>query len=128
MTRKPNRDGELPTKSQPDAHIVALEFLKQLITLSSGVLAVSAAFIENFHPQSRLQVGLLIGSWACLAGSAYFGLQAISTIVQIRLIPDLDWRDSSGLKFATFSNHLFVAGITLFAAFALASFLFTAAP
>ncbi len=113
------------TSTPPDdAHLAALELLKQLITLSSGVLAVSAAFIANFFPGSVVQILILVGSWACLAASVYSGLQAMSAIVQSRLTPGLPWSKGLGEKYATASKYFFVAGLILFAVFALVSFLF----
>jgi hypothetical protein len=123
-----------PAKSKPDeqglepyedAHQVALEFLKQLITLSSGVLALSAAFIENFFPASLWQSVFLFASWVCLALSIYFGLQAISEIVQSRLMPGLNWAKGPGRRDAAASKNFFVVGIILFAVFAFISFLFS---
>jgi hypothetical protein len=108
-----------------DAHQIALEFLKQLITLSSGVLALSAAFIENFLPASLWQAIILFTAWVCLALSIYFGLQAISEIVQSRLMPGLPWANGPGRRYAAASKNFFVAGITLFAVFAFISFLFS---
>jgi len=118
------KETEIAPKSQPeDAHIIMLELLKQLITLSSGVLALSAAFIENFLPESLVQILILIASWICLAISVYSGLQAMSAIVQSRLTPGLDWSQGLGQKYGSASKYFFVAGITIFAIFALVSFL-----
>lgn len=110
-------------KQHEDAHLIALEFLKQLITLSSGVLALSAAFIENFLPTSMLQSILLVISWVCLALAIYFGLQAISEIVQSRLVPGLNWAGGLGRKYAGASKYFFIFGIIFFAVFAFVSFL-----
>lgn len=121
---KPKPD-ELEIEQYEDAHLIALEFLKQLITLSSGVLALSAAFIENFLPASPIQSILLFTSWVCLALSIYFGLQAISEIVQSRLMPGLSWADGIGRTYAGASKYFFIAGIVFFAIFAFVSFLFS---
>jgi hypothetical protein len=121
---KPKPD-ELEIEPYEDAHQIALEFLKQLITLSSGVLALSAAFIENFFPASLLQSIFLFTSWVCLALSIYFGLQAISEIVQSRLMPGLNWANGPGRRYAAASKNFFVVGIILFAVFAFISFLFS---
>jgi hypothetical protein len=115
----------LDNEQYEDAHQIALEFLKQLITLSSGVLALSAAFIENFLPASLLQSIFLFTSWVCLALSIYFGLQAISEIVQSRLMPGLNWASGPGRRYAAASKNFFIVGIILFAVFAFISFLFS---
>lgn len=122
---KHTKPDELRLEQYEDAHLIALEFLKQLITLSSGVLALSAAFIENFFPASLLQSMFLFTSWVCLALSIYFGLQAISEIVQSRLMPGLSWSDGPGRKYAAASKNFFITGIILFAVFAFISFLFS---
>ncbi len=121
-TSKPKID-KLEMEQYEDAHQVALEFLKQLITLSSGVLALSAAFIENFLPASLWQSVFLFISWVCLALAIYFGLQAISEIVQSRLMPGLNWANGPGRRYAAASKNFFVLGIILFAVFAFISFL-----
>ncbi len=119
------KPAELDIEPYADAHQIALEFLKQLITLSSGVLALSAAFIENFLPAALWQSIFLFTSWVCLALSIYFGLQAISEIVQSRLMPGLNWAHGPGRRYAAASKNFFVVGIILFAVFAFISFLFS---
>ncbi|NWG06183.1 MAG: hypothetical protein HXY35_05775 [Chloroflexi bacterium] len=106
-----------------DAHTIALDLLKQLITLSSGVLALSAAFIESLYPETTIQILTLIASWLCFAGSIYSGLQAMSAIVQSRLTPGYDWSKGIGRVYAGASKYLFISGIVVFAVFALISFL-----
>ena len=124
MTKKKVSNAEIGEPYE-DAHLIALEFLKQLITLSSGVLALSAAFIENFLPTSPLLSLCLFMAWVCLAFSIYFGLQAISEIVQSRLVPGLNWADRVGRKYTAASKYFFILGIILFAVFAFISFLIT---
>ncbi len=53
---KANLDQPQPNPSESDAHKIALDFAKQLITLSSGVLALSATFIKDFPQLSGLQL------------------------------------------------------------------------
>jgi hypothetical protein len=126
MTKKPKGVKTETTETDEqaeDAHLIALEFLKQLITLSSGVLALSAAFIENFLPTSLPQSIILLVSWVCLAFSIYFGLQGISAIVQSRLVRGLNWASGRGRRYTGESKYFFIAGIILFAVFAFLSFL-----
>ncbi|GAB4566835.1 MAG: hypothetical protein Fur0017_06340 [Anaerolineales bacterium] len=122
MKKKREKQAELEEPYE-DAHEIALEFLKQLIALSSGVLALSAAFIENFMPATLPQIFLLVFSWSSLAFSIYFGLQAISAIVQSRLVRGLNWADGRGRKYTGASKYLFITGIIFFAVFAFVSFL-----
>ena len=104
---------------QNDAHKIALELLKQLITLSSGVLALSATFIKEFASVPIYLIIVLIVAWACLIASILFGLQSISAIVKSRLNPDFDWSEGTGKWTAAASKYAFVAGISFFALFAL---------
>lgn len=96
----------------------ALELMKQLIALSSGVLALSATFIEKFRTESFLLLLLLILSWLALLVSVIWGLETISAIVKSRLNSDDDWSKGYGRTSARVSKYSFVIGITLFAAFA----------
>jgi hypothetical protein len=106
-----------------DAHKIALELMKQLITLSSGVLALSATFMEEFQSPSWALLAILVASWLCLAASVFFGLQTISAIVKSRLTPDHDWSTGIGKTYAAGSKYCFVAGLALFALFAFISFI-----
>ena len=49
-----------------DAHHVALEWIKQIITLSTGVIALSATFITQILKMPNWTVWLLIISWLLL--------------------------------------------------------------
>ena len=102
-----------------DAHKIALELMKQLITLSSGILALSATFIANLHTRSAPMLAVLVASWVCLVASVFFGLETISAIVQSRLAPDVaDWSTGVGRINAKVSKYTFVAGLFLFGLFA----------
>lgn len=101
-----------------DAHEVALDFAKQLITLSSGVLALSATFIRELPAATLIQLGLLALSWTALAISVYGGLQTISAIVKSRVNSDHAWSSGAGQRYATTSKLAFLVGVVLFAAFA----------
>jgi hypothetical protein len=97
----------------------ALELMKQLITLASGVLALSATFIERLRDVSVYLLMLLAASWLVLLISVFFGLQTISAIVKSRLKPEeYDWSEGYGKTSARISKYGFVAGISLFAIFA----------
>ena len=53
--------GEL--ESSPKADEAALELMKQLITLASGVLALSAAFVDKLPKAPQYLLSLLFLSW-----------------------------------------------------------------
>lgn len=103
---------------------VALELMKQLITLASGVLALSATFIEKLRGTPGYLLILLALSWLALIVSVFCGLQTISAIVKTRLEPDeSDWSQGYGKACARLSKYAFVVGIALFATVALLSVL-----
>ncbi len=114
------RDGKDQQQPQ-DAHKVALELLKQLITLASGVLALSATFIEKLTPASTLGLLVLALAWIALLASVFGGLQAMSAVVKSRLDPDHDWSTGTGQFYARLAKYGFVLGILLFALFAFLS-------
>jgi hypothetical protein len=105
-----------------DAHIVALEWIKQIITLSSGIIVLSATFLKTIFAQLNWSVFLLIASWILLLLSIIFGLKTISQITASRINQDDDWfyeNESKATKF------LFIVGIFLFVIFAIINFLIT---
>lgn len=102
-------------QGKSDAHQIALELMKQIITLASGVVALSATFLDKL-PTGTLSLVLLASSWAALVVSIFFGLE---TIVKSRLDPEqYHWHKGSGQTYARISKYAFVSGILLFAAFA----------
>lgn len=99
----------------------ALELMKQLIALSSGVLALSATFIERLAPAGASYVAALLLGWVALIVALVAGLQTISAIVKSRLRPEYEWSTGYGQKAAAVSKYAFVLGIALVAAVALGS-------
>ena len=101
------------------ASAAALELLKQLITLSSGVLALSATFVDKlFRPVWWLTLVLAL-CWVLLIAALIFGLQAISAMVQSLRLPEGDWAEGNTRKLATACKWAFVGGMVLFALLAL---------
>lgn len=113
-------ENDLLATPPDDAHQIALELMKQLITLASGVVALSATFLEKFGKDSlhRILLGL---SWIALVTSIFCALQTISAIVKSRLNPEHQWSKGSGQIYARASKYAFVIGIFLFAVFAFVS-------
>lgn len=97
----------------------ALELMKQLITLSSGVLALSATFIGEFSTQSLMLIAVLGLAWLALILAVLAGLETISAIVKSRLDDNDKWSTGYGKNAALVSKYGFVIGLTLFAIFAL---------
>jgi hypothetical protein len=111
---------------EPDAKLAAeaaIELMKQLITLSAGVLALSATFIEKLEPQGVLSIAVLVIAWLALVVSLIAALDTISAIVKSRLKPEFDWSTGRGQRAAGISKYSFVLGIVLVAAVALGSWI-----
>ena len=108
----------MPNKNGPPAD-TALELMKQLITLLSGVLALSATFISEFATSSFILIGMLGAAWLTLVVAVLAGLETISAIVKSRLSEDYDWSEGYGKRTAQLSKYSFVLGLFLFATFAL---------
>jgi hypothetical protein len=107
-------------KAQPtEALPIALELMKQLITLSSGVLALSAVFLDRFRVSNPWDYLPLILSWAFLIASLIAVLNVISAMVQSRLKPEREWHTGSARTLGRISKVTFVLGISSFGLFAL---------
>jgi hypothetical protein len=102
-----------------DAHQIALELLKQIITLASGILAISATFIQQFSASNKLFFIILIIAWINLVISIFSALITISAIVKSRLDNNDDWSSGTGKKSAQISQTCFLIGIIFFGIFAL---------
>lgn len=100
------------------ADAAALDLVKQLITLASGVLALSATFLEKLGPLSPISLLLLAAAWLALIVSVLGGIQTMSAIVKSRLKSDDEWSRGTARNFALASKYGFVTGITLFVVFA----------
>src|SRR5438477_9497274 len=97
-----------------DAAQVALEYIKQIITLASGILALSGTFIEKLVKTVSYHAALLPLAWILLLTSVYFGLATISTIVKSKLKNDQEWAEGRGKQYATICKLTFVGGIGVF--------------
>jgi hypothetical protein len=100
-----------------DAAQVALEYIKQIITLASGILALSGTFIEKLVKTVSYHAALLPLAWILLLTSVYFGLATISTIVKSKLKDDQNWAEGRGKQYATICKLTFVGGIGVFLVF-----------
>lgn len=101
--------------------------MKQLITLASGVLVLSATFIARLGDIRLLLLIPLAISWLALLASVFFGLQAIGSIVEGRMNPgDEDDSIEEVAKRARIAKYGFLIGIAMFAAFAFGSLIYPA--
>jgi hypothetical protein len=102
----------------------ALEWVKQVITLASGIVALSATFLEKITTNINWTLILLIMSWGCFIASVMTGLETISTIAKSHLDDNNDWSIDSGYRYAKACKILFIVGFCLFCLFASLSFIF----
>jgi hypothetical protein len=102
----------------------ALELVKQLIALASGVLALTAAFLDKLPKVPLCFLLCLFLAWAALMLSIFCGIKTISAIVKSRLNSNVEWSEGKGKQFAQWCHYSFLAGIGLFAIFAFLSFAF----
>jgi hypothetical protein len=107
--------------NRTNADEAALELMKQLIALASGVLALSATFIGELAAQTIYLIIVLALAWLSLLVSIFFGLETISAIVKSRLDSNDEWSKGRGKNTARISKHTFTTGIGLFAIFAFVS-------
>ncbi|MFC2141247.1 hypothetical protein ACFLQP_03010, partial [Acidobacteriota bacterium] len=105
-----------------DAHNIALEWIKQIITLSTGIIVLSATFITTIFNKLNWSIGLLIISWILLLLAIIFGLETISVITNSRIHQDMLWTKGSGKKKIKATKWLFINGISFFIVFALINF------
>jgi hypothetical protein len=108
-----------------DAHSVAIEWLKQVITLSSGIIVLSGTFLSSVFKQLNWSIWLLMGSWLFLLGSIILSLETISVITQSRIQGNQDWSKRPGRIYAGLAKLFFILGIGIFIFFALVNFIST---
>jgi hypothetical protein len=124
VSRRP-QDKDAEEASAPRADETRLELMKQLITLASGVLVLSATFIARLPDIRLLLLIPLAVSWLALLVSVFFGLQAIASIVEGRLNPgDEDESFEQVTQRARVAKYGFLIGIAMFAAFAFGSLIY----
>jgi hypothetical protein len=101
-----------------DAAQIALEYIKQVITLGAGMLALSGTFIEKLVKEIAYYTLLLPIAWILLLLSIYYGLETISTIIKSKLDQDEnEWSRGHGLRCASICKKCFVGGIAVFLLF-----------
>jgi hypothetical protein len=104
------------------ADSAAMSLVKQMITLSAGVLALSGTFLEKINSLPLLLMLVLALAWLALILSVFGGIQTLSIIVKSRLNRDDNWSKHAGKRFAQLAKYGFLVGIGLFAIFAFCLF------
>lgn len=105
-----------------DAHKVALEWVKQIITLSTATVVFSGTFVTQIFKHLNWSLWLLVISWLLLVSAIIFCLETISMITNSRIYQDDLWTSASGRSKAKASKWLFILGIFFFVVFAIINF------
>jgi hypothetical protein len=113
-------------KTTNDAHNVALEWLKQIITLSSGIIVLSATFIGSIFKKLNWSVSLLVLSWVLFVLAIVFALETMSVITQSRISGNQEWIKGRGRNYARDAKRLFIAAVSVFMVFTLINFFISA--
>lgn len=101
-----------------NASEAALEFLKHLLTLASGVLVLSGTFVTKVDSISSLALCFLFASWASQIVCLFCALNAISAIIMSRVKNSNDWQDGAAKTLSSIGKWAFFTGLILFAVFA----------
>jgi len=107
--------------TQSDAHEVFLEWLRQLITLSSGIIAFSGTFVPLVSTEPRWPLLLLGVSWLLFIATIVSCLEVVSAITFSRIHNNDSWTKGTAHNMALIAKWSFISGITLFVIFAAAS-------
>jgi hypothetical protein len=104
-----------------DAHTIALELLKQIITLSSGIIVLSATFIKDIFSNPFYVFIPLFLSWIVFSIAIIYALNCIDGITQSRIENDDRWKKGATKNEAGYAKTFFIIGIIVFMIFALTS-------
>jgi hypothetical protein len=58
------------------------DFIKLIISLASGVIALSATFVPKFSDHSPITMGILFVSWLLFAASIFFGIRTLTILTR----------------------------------------------
>ncbi len=105
--------------SKPDdAHTIALEWLKHLITLSSSIIVLSGSLVGIMLDNPNWSLWILFSSWILFISVILLCLETISTITYSRINDNNSWTKGTGKNMALASKWLFILAIVLFVIFA----------
>lgn len=100
----------------------AVDYLKQLITLASGVLVFSAAFIGDFKAHGFWSYLSLGTSWMLLCLCLVCGLWSMAIIVKSSIDENDNWAEGRGRTLSRISRVSFAIALFTFAVFAFISY------
>ena len=69
------------TDGRKDSIKIVQDITKQLITLASGILALSATFLRSIVGSSPTAICLICTSWILITASIVFGILTLSSLV-----------------------------------------------
>jgi hypothetical protein len=95
----------------------AQDLNKLLISLSSGVIAISAAFAERLSTGVGLAILFLILSWLSLTISIFFGINSLSKVLHSKKTNVENWHDLIYPPLRK-SNWFFFIGVALLIVYA----------
>ena len=79
-----------------DAHTIALEWVKHLITLSSSIIVFSGTLVGLVLDEPNWSLGLLVFSWGLFMAVILLSLETISVIINSRINEDNNWTGGKG--------------------------------
>ena len=105
----------MPGASNSDqrAHESARDLAKLIISLSSGIIAISATFVEKHTQGVRLVVVLLAISWILLIVSIFYGIKALITLVNAEQQDAQNWWGMTRIPLRIAWNHFRAGVVTL---------------
>jgi hypothetical protein len=71
------------------------DLVRLLITLASGVLALSATFVEKLSAGSGWSIVVLYLSWVALVASIIFGVKALSMLADAQRTSATQWAETT---------------------------------
>lgn len=115
QSARPQTSSPTHNKNASDA---ALEYVKQLLTLASAVLVVSAIFVSRVSAKGIAGELAILAAWFFLLISLICGIVFITAVVASRINDDDKWAESTPKRFSRASFRSFSVAIAFFVFFA----------
>lgn len=84
-------DNSAQNSQVPPAQDLTKDLIKLLISLASGVIAISAAFIEKLSTGVGFSIVTLYLAWVSLVVSIFFGVKSLSKLVHAQQTDANNW-------------------------------------
>jgi hypothetical protein len=110
------------TEERKKAFDLAAEAAKQILTLSTGIIALTITFLKDIfqiasHAISKCTFGVLIGAWVLFITAAVAGVFTLYNLSSRALDPEPELRGSRAQTAAKWQMILFLAGLGAMVAF-----------